>query len=200
MKEGAIIVTGLAMLVAVVGCVGSARPARAQTPAAHIGPDTLYPDLLLTPGEATTLDVAVLTATYTDHCPEMKTPCSYSGDHRNVPSVVRQRVYDEYNVPQSARNIRSGEVDHFYPLCAGGSNSIGNLWYQPSRNAWNGRNFGYHEKDDLEVWACEQIAAHNLDPALAYERITGDWVAYYLEVKPPHYVFGKKAKLSKSDD
>jgi hypothetical protein len=30
-------------------------------------------------------------------------------------------VYDKYNVPQAKRNIANGEVDHLYPLCAGGS-------------------------------------------------------------------------------
>jgi hypothetical protein len=109
---------------------------------------------------------------------------------------LRQHVYDEYNVSQSARNIQSGEIDHFYPLCAGGSNSIGNLWYQPAKNAWNGNNFGYHEKDDLEVWACGQIVAGTLDPEVAYKRITEDWVAYYLEVKPPHIYFGARGKSS----
>jgi hypothetical protein len=151
MKRGAMAVGGLAILAITVGCIASGQPTRAQTPATHVGPDALYPNSRLTPGEAATLDVQMLTATYTDHCPGKKASCTYSEDHRNVPSDVRQHVYDEYNVSQSARNIQSGEADHFYPLCAGGSNSIVNLWYQPAKNAWNGNNFGYHEKDDLEV-------------------------------------------------
>ena len=45
----------------------------------------------------------------------------------------------------------SGEIDHFFPICAGGSDDITNLWLQPETNVWNGRNYGYHEKDDLEA-------------------------------------------------
>jgi hypothetical protein len=38
------------------------------------------------------------------------------------------------------------------------------------------------------------------DPDVAYKRITNDWVAYYLEVKPPHYYFGAKGKPSKPSE
>jgi hypothetical protein len=71
--------------------------------------------------------------------------------------------------------------DGVYPMCAGGSNDITNLWYQPVDNKWKGKNFGYHEKDALETYVCKQIVAGNLDPKKAYKRITTDWVAYYLE-------------------
>ncbi|HEY7390291.1 MAG TPA: hypothetical protein VH640_17370 [Bryobacteraceae bacterium] len=49
-----------------------------------------------------------------------------------------------------------GEIDHFFPLCAGGSNDITNLWFQPENNVWNGKNYGFREKDDLEAWICQQ--------------------------------------------
>jgi len=100
--------------------------------AQHVGPANLYPDPSMTPGLAATLSVDDLTKTYTDNCPDSKPSCTYSQDHRNVPASVHQKVYDEYNVPQDQRNIKDGEVDHFYPLCAGGSNDISNLWYQPA--------------------------------------------------------------------
>jgi len=44
------------------------------------------------------------------------------------------------------------------------------------------RNFGYHEKDALEIYVCKQIVAGNLDPKEAYRLITTDWVTYYLEL------------------
>ena len=91
-------------------------------------------------------------------------------------------MYNEYNVPAANRNIRDGEVDHLYPLCAGGSNDLANLWYQPADNEWNGENFGYHKKDVLEAYICEQIKAGRLDPEVAYQKITTDWVAYYQEL------------------
>jgi hypothetical protein len=93
---------------------------------------------------------------------------------------VHKQVYDEYNVSADQRNIQDGEVDHLYPMCAGGSNNITNQWYQPVDNKWKGKNFGYHEKDALETYVCKQIVAGNLDPKEAYKRFTTDWVAYYL--------------------
>jgi uncharacterized protein YgiM (DUF1202 family) len=151
------------------------------TNAQHVGPANLYPDPSMTPGLAATLSVDDLTKTYTDNCPNSKTSCTYSQDHRNVPASVHKKVYDEYNVPADQRNIKDGEVDHFYPLCAGGSNDISNLWYQPAIGDWNGKDFGYHTKDKLEAFICVQIKAGKLDPKEAFDRITGDWVKFYLD-------------------
>jgi hypothetical protein len=146
------------------------------------GPARLYPDPDLTPGKAATLKVANLIARYTTNCPSGKASCTYSESHRNVPDAVHKQVYDEYKVPADERNIQDGEVDHLFPMCAGGSNDIHNLWYEPAKNEWNGKNFGYHEKDNLEKYVCTQIKARKLSPAVAYKRITTDWVAWYLEL------------------
>jgi uncharacterized protein YgiM (DUF1202 family) len=146
----------------------------------HVGPANLYPDPSVTPGLAATLNMDDLTKTYTDNCPGSKRSCTYSQDHRNVPASVHKKVYDEYNVPPDQRNIKDGEVDHFYPLCAGGSNDISNLWYQPAIGNWNGKDFGYHTKDKLEAYICMQIKAGKLDPKEAFDRITSDWVKFYL--------------------
>jgi hypothetical protein len=148
----------------------------------RVGPAHLYPAASLTTGKAETLALADLTARYKSPCPSGKADCTYSQSHRDVSGPVHTQVYDEYNVPTDERNIQSGEVDHFYPLCAGGSNDLENLWYQPAENKWKGKNFGYHEKDALESWVCVQIVAGKLDPKEAYRRITTDWVAYYLEL------------------
>jgi hypothetical protein len=145
----------------------------------HVGPARLYPDPTLTPGLAETLLALDLTKRYTENCPAHKTSCTYSQAHRNVPRSVHTQVYDEYNVPQAKRNIDNGEVDHFQPLCAGGSNDIKNLWYQPETNDWNGEDFGFHAKDKLETYVCAQIQAGKLDPKQAYKRITEDWVKFY---------------------
>ena len=171
-------VVGAACLLVGLICAATIQPVRADEPQ-HVGPSALYPDPNTTPGLADTLKVEDLTAVYTDNCPSHKTECTYSQDHRNVPREEHTQVYDEYNVPQAARNIHDGEVDHFYPLCAGGSNDITNLWYQPAVNMWNGRNFGFHQKDDLETWVCKQIKAGQLVPKEAFDRITTDWVKYY---------------------
>lgn len=164
-------------------------PAPSQS--AHVGPAKLYPDSSLTPGKADTLSVATLVKRYTDHCPRHKKNCTYSQHQRNVSAAEHTHVYDEYNVPKSKRNKDAGEVDHLAPLCAGGSNDISNLWYQPAKNMWNGKNFGYHEKDRLETWICVQIKAGKLNPKDAFKRMIEDWVTYFKEVNPPHRKFNQ---------
>lgn len=150
----------------------------------HVGPQELYPDPVKTPGCAATLETADLTKVWAEGCPGGKDGCTYSQAHRKVSKGEKTRVYEEYNVPSTKRNIDNGEIDHFYPLCAGGSNSTSNLWYQPIDNEWNGRNFGFKEKDKLEAWICKQIKLGKLDPHEAFDRITRDWVRFYIEEIP----------------
>jgi hypothetical protein len=147
----------------------------------RIGPPQLYPDVDLTPGLYDTVSVKDLTKRYTQGCPQGKESCTYSQSHRHVTAEAHEAAYDNYHVTPDQRHIQYGEVDHFYPLCAGGSNEIANLWYQPAENEWKGKNFGYHEKDGLESWICIQIKAKKLDPKEAFTRITQDWVKYYLD-------------------
>jgi hypothetical protein len=159
-------------------------------PAAHhVGPPQLYPDPDLTPGKADTADIADLTDRW--ECPTsiQKVDCTYSQAHRSVSKRTHTKVYEEYQVPESKRNAKNGEVDHFDPLCNGGSNDIKNLWYQPAKNMWNGKNFGYHEKDSLESWVCAQVKADKLDPEEAFTRMTSDWVKFYVDVNPKHVKF-----------
>ncbi len=153
--------------------------ARETNPGGRVGPPALYPDSNKTPGLSDTLDVGDLTRPWHENCPAHKTTCTYSQAHRDVPTSVHDAVYNSYDVPADARNIQSGEVDHFWPLCAGGSNDLKNLWYQPKENPWNGENLGFKEKDWLEADICKQIKAGTLDPSEAYKRLTTDWVAYY---------------------
>lgn len=147
----------------------------------HVGPPELYPDPKKTPGCAATLDVYDLTKEWTENCPSGKETCTYSQSHRKVSNAERTGVYDEYDVPPKKRNIENGEVDHFYPLCAGGANTGTNLWYQPKNNDWNGTNFGFKEKDKLESWICKQIKARKMEPKDAFNRMTKDWVKFYIE-------------------
>jgi uncharacterized protein YgiM (DUF1202 family) len=157
------------------------QPGGAAANEQHVGPANLYPNPNMTHGLAATLSVDALKKTYTDNCPDSKPSCTYSQDHRKVPASVHKQVYDEYNVPSDQRNFKDGEVDHFYPLCAGGSNDISNLWYQPAIADWNGKDFGYHTKDKLEAYICVQIKAGKLDPKEAFDRMTKDWVKFYLD-------------------
>jgi len=156
-------------------------PTPTPVPSAHVGPPELYPDPVKTPGLAETLMVSDLTKKWTTGCPSGKKSCTYSQAHRNVPAAEHKQVYDEYGVPEEKRNIANGEVDHFYPLCAGGSNDINNLWYQPIKNEWNGQNFGFKEKDRLETYICQEIVAGRMDPKEAFKRIKADWVKFYTD-------------------
>jgi hypothetical protein len=45
---------------------------------------------------------------------------------RNVDFARKQKVYEEYGVPEKCR--REYTIDHFIPLALGGSNEITNLW------------------------------------------------------------------------
>jgi hypothetical protein len=155
--------------------------ARFSLSEARVGPSQIYPDADMTPGAYDTLGVDDLTARWTGNCPAHKKACTYSQSHRDVSTGLHKTICDEYNVASDERNIQHGEVDHLYPLCAGGSNEKENLWYQPAENPWKGKNFGYHEKDQLEAWVCAQIKAKQLDPKEAYARFTHDWVKFYLD-------------------
>jgi hypothetical protein len=161
--------------------VAANHPTMAMAHVQRVGPASLYPDANMTSGKYDTLSVGDLTKRWTEHCPSGKATCTYSQAHRNVPASVHTKVYDEYNVPQAKRNIANGEVDHLYPLCAGGSNDISNLWYQPITNEWNGQNFGFKEKDRLETYICQEIVANRMNPADAYRELTEDWVKFYMD-------------------
>ena len=98
-----------------------------------------------------------------------------------LPPSTRPSMTSTTSPQKDGTSARSGEVDHFWPLCAGGSNDLKNLWYQPATNDWNGENLGYHEKDKLEDEVCKEIKAGQLDPNDAFQKMTTDWVAYYHE-------------------
>ena len=175
--------------------VGSANNSAPLLPL-KIAPDLAYPDPKLTPGKADTLDKGALIRTYGTQ--------TYSQAHRNVTGKVKLEVYKEYGVSYPAAT-GAYEVDHFYPLCAGGSNDIKNLWLEPSSIKASVRylqttnevpmanpdmayktvteDLGFHTKDRLETYICSQIKKGQLDPQEAFNKITTDWVSFYEEVK-----------------
>jgi hypothetical protein len=174
----------IAAALCVSGMAQSRTASAATANAPKVGARALYPTPSMTRGKPETLNTADLNRAWP--CPPKvrKASCSYSQAHRDVPATEKRRVYAEYGV--NPKNHPPGEIDHFYPLCAGGSNDITNLWFQPATNVWDGRNYGYHEKDDLEAWVCQQIKANRLDPREAFDRLTTDWVKFYEAVKPGH--------------
>src|SRR5947207_14998275 len=93
-----------------------------RTAVGNVGPASLYPNPILTPGKFDTESFADLTKRYP--CPSSihKPDCTYSQAHRSVNAREHTLIYDEYNVPAHQRNIQNGEVDHFDPLCNDGAN------------------------------------------------------------------------------
>src|SRR5262245_20287248 len=72
------------------------------------------------------------------------------------------------------------------PVGIGCSNDEENLWIQRADTTYNGQPMGFHQKDDLEAWGIAQVKAGTLTPEEFDRWIWGDWVAYYLEVRPAH--------------
>ena len=160
-------ISGLVGLLSAHYTFQSDRLLLAQVGVHHVGPDYLYPDSKLTPGKADTLSLDDLTKIYNGQ--------TYSQAHRNVSQSEKNQVCKEY-----VDNCKKPkEIDHFYPLCAGGSNDIQNLWAQPEVNQWNGKDYGFHAKDKLESYVCSQIKKGLLDPKVAYQKITTDWIDFY---------------------
>lgn len=136
----------------------------------HIAPDALYPNQSFTPGKADTLSFANLTKSYNGQ--------TYSQSHRSVNSSEKKTICAEY--PSNCDGHQ--EIDHFYPLCAGGSNDISNLWAEPEHLIWNGEDWGFHRKDRLEAYLCIHIKKGEIDPHIAFQKLTSDWVKYYKEL------------------
>ncbi len=127
------------------------------------GPDRLYPDPLLTPGD-------VLPATKEDVC----TP-GYSASVRDVPLRVKKQVYTEYGATYPAHE-GTYEVDHFISLELGGSNDIKNLFLEPADPRP-----GFHEKDVVENYIHREVCNGDITLEEAQKEIASDWYAVYLK-------------------
>lgn len=147
-------------LLAVLACRGTLR---AQE----------YPDPALTPGRVTAAPLdSLCTAGYTARV-------------RDVGAAERKWAFDEYAVPDSARDGAHYEVDHFIPLALGGSNAPSNLWPETrSRsdhwNAW--------KKDILEARLHRLVCKGALPLDSAARWIRTDWIEAYgraLELEHP---------------
>jgi hypothetical protein len=173
------------------------QPQNVARSTGRIGTPDLYPDANLTPGRQEDASVDDLLKRWP--CPTRARAgadglCTYSASHRNVSSAEKRQVYSDYEalhagITEYCKEAPSGrdqrcEVDHFIPECAGGGNDPSNLWIQRADSTLNGQPMGFHQKDELEAWGCEQIKARRLDPAEFARRLTTDWVGYYLEIRP----------------
>lgn len=85
--------------------------------------------------------------------------------NRNVTLEMKIEIAKNYgDIPRSEWN--NYEFDHLLPLCAGGSNSIGNVWPQPIDEA--------KKKDVLENEICLQLRDGTITQAQALQKIR-DW-------------------------
>ena len=159
--------------------VGSTKPTRSLS---------VYPDPQFTPGKADTLLFTDLTKSYDGE--------TYSQAHRNVSQSVKNRVMQEYGNPKG-----KVEIDHFYPICAGGSNDISNLWAEPEHVMVRGEDLGFHTKDALEAKLCILIKAGKINPKDAFKFMTTDWVKYYKQIVSPTFgAINPNVSLEDGDD
>ncbi len=135
--------------------------------AAVLAPAQTYPDKNLTPGDFMHADRSL--------------PTGPTSEIRNVPPELRKTVFDEYHIPAATRNGTDYEVDHFIPLCLGGSNDEKNLWPQTRdpKVEWNAE-----EKDKLENKLFQLVKAGVIPATKAQDAIRSDWVAAYDEYLP----------------
>lgn len=139
--------------------------------AKRIGPAYLYPDPQKTPCTVATSDFKELTARY-----DGKT---YSQANRKTTESMKRRVCELYPENCSAVFNVSNEKDHCVPIALGGEDSMDNLWAQPEVNKWNGKNYGFRQKDALEGLLWREMKAGKITPNVAQECLYADWVKCY---------------------
>jgi hypothetical protein len=98
----------------------------------------------------------------------------YSRGVRNVSSTTKGRVYASYGV----RSHQPGEyeVDHLIPLELGGSNSVKNLWPEPSAQT---ESRGFHQKDALENVLHARVCDGRTTLKKARRAIGRNWMSAY---------------------
>lgn len=96
----------------------------------------------------------------------------YTDTVRDVPQSIRDRVYKDYGYNKTLNE--SAELDHFIPLCLGGSNNIKNLWVE-----YENPKPGYKEKDKLEAYLCRAVCDGRINLSDAQMMMWNDWVDAY---------------------
>jgi len=134
---------------------------RAQT--VHVGPQEIYPDPVLTPGEAFLVVGA-----------DQVCSAGYAHTARAVPASTRVSVFAAYGLVPDGTNY---ELDHFIPLELAGDNSPANLWPEPYVVP------GAHEKDLVEDYLHDLVCTGVLGLVDAQNLIVDDWYAVYLALQ-----------------
>ena len=141
------------------------QPTLPQNTGTKAGPQSIYPDPSLTPGDILTTDSSIV-------CVK-----GYTATVRDVPESLKRRVYSEYsiNYPQPTGTY---ECDHFIPLELGGSNDIKNLFPEAEEPRP-----GFREKDLVENYLHKQVCDGHITLDEAQNAIRTDWYKVYLSMK-----------------
>jgi hypothetical protein len=126
-----------------------------QAFAGQKGPFPLGPDASMTPGSLC------------DRPSEYRYPEKIAYCNRNVDSETKRQIIRDYN-EKLGYQIKDADrakykIDHFYPLCMGGSNHVDNLWPQHESV--------YAQTDMIEQVGCEKMAAGRLQQRLAIDLV-----------------------------
>lgn len=132
----------------------------AVMPGKQVGPDSLYPNPSLTPGDVfpgvTAQEVCI---------------SGYTKGVRNVSSDEKRQVARNYGYTGSSSDV---EYDHFIPLELGGSNAVINVWPEPIADA--------HMKDKVENALHAQVCNGSMTLQQAQDAIRTDWLAVSLKI------------------
>jgi hypothetical protein len=184
----AVLLVGLALLLAAAVLTARTRAGRGETPPPAAAPTArattppvvtlgvlsktsgcqyrnaangaLLPDAACTPGAANPqLTRDVLCA-----------PGFTTRQYRHVTEAQKRRAYSRYGIATHAAG--EYEVDHLLALEDGGANDDANLWPEPA-----GPSAGFHQKDVVEAYVHRQVCAGTLDLAEAQRQIASDWTS-----------------------
>ena len=95
---------------------------------------------------------------------------------RAVPAHLKKQAYPRYGI--TSWEPGDYQLDHLIPLSSGGSNSIWNLWPQPTTTSpWNA-----HMKDVLERRLHNLVCSGQVDLKTAQHEIATDRIKAYQEI------------------
>ncbi|MES3038921.1 MAG: HNH endonuclease signature motif containing protein [Bdellovibrionota bacterium] len=113
------------------------------------------PDQSMTPGSVCSRPTEYR---YPEHIPYCE---------RNVDTALKREIFKDYDrklgFSTTTMNRQDFKIDHFIPLCAGGSNEVDNLWPQHKSV--------YELTDPLEPLVCEKMSQGTLKQKDAIEMI-----------------------------